>query len=150
MVRKIFIILVIIFVVIQFIPPGRPDNNPVKGKDLMEVANVPQEVASLLKTSCYDCHSQQITYPWYSYVAPVSFLVSRDVREGRKKLDFGHWGDLKKRKQIKALDEISEEVESGEMPMKIYPIMHPDARLSDAQRQQIMDWCESYSDEILN
>lgn len=134
----------------QFIPSGRPDNNPVPEKDLLDAIDVPGEVATILKATCYDCHSQQVTYPWYSYVAPISFLVSRDVREGRKKLDFGHWADLSKRKQIKALDEISEEIESGEMPMKIYPIMHPDAKLTDAQRQQLMDWCESCSDQILN
>jgi hypothetical protein len=70
------------------------------------------------------------------------------VREGREHLDFGLWGDLSKRKQIKALDEISEEVEAGEMPMKIYPIMHPDAKLTDAQRQQIIDWCETSADRL--
>ena len=148
MVRKILIIAVVLFVIIQFIPTGRPDNNPVPGKDILEIEDVPDEVATLLKTACYDCHSQQVTYPWYSYVAPVSFLVARDVREGREHLDFGHWGDLSKRKRIKALDDISETMESGEMPMKIYPIMHPEAKLTDAQREVIMSWCESCADKL--
>ncbi len=146
--RIILIIVVLVIVIIQFIPSGRPDNNPVPGKDLLEVVEAPDEITTLLKSACYDCHSQQVIYPWYSYVAPVSFLVSRDVRVGREHLDFGFWGDLSKRKQIKALDEISEAVEAGDMPMKIYPIMHPDAKLTDAQRQQIIDWCEISADEL--
>ena len=146
--RKILIIVVLIIVIIQLIPSGRPDNNPVPGKDLLEVVEAPDEIVALLKSACYDCHSQQVIYPWYSYVAPVSFLVSRDVRVGREHLDFGFWGDLSKRKQIKALDEISEAVEAGDMPMKIYPIMHPDAKLTDAQRQQIIDWCEISADRL--
>jgi hypothetical protein len=148
MIRKVLIIVVVIFVIIQFIPSGRPDNNPVPGKDLLDMVDASDDVVAILKSACYDCHSQQVIYPWYSYVAPVSFLVSRDVREGREHLDFGLWGDLSKRKQIKALDEISEEVEAGEMPMKIYPIMHPDAKLTDAQRQQIIDWCEISADRL--
>ncbi len=146
--RKILIIVVLIIVIIQLIPSGRPDNNPVPGKDLLEVVEAADEIVTLLKSACYDCHSQQVIYPWYSYVAPVSFLVSRDVRVGREQLDFGFWGDLSKRKQIKALDEISEAVEAGDMPMKIYPIMHPNAKLTDAQRQQIIDWCEISADRL--
>lgn len=89
-------IIIIIFVVIQFIPSGRPEVVKDNPQDLLANNAVPEDVAGMLKTSCYDCHSNEPVYPWYAYVAPVSWLVSRDVREGKKELNFSEWEGLKK------------------------------------------------------
>ncbi len=148
-VKIIFFILLGIFVVIQVIPSGRQDNNPVPGQDIFETTIIPDDVGTLLKNACYDCHSQHVKYPWYSYVAPVSWLVARDVKMGREHLDFGKWGELSKRDKMKALGEISDEVGDGFMPMKIYITMHSEANLSEEQRELIVNWTDTFANEIL-
>ena len=147
--KKVLIIILVILVVIQFIPSGMPDNNLAAGQDIHDVIEVPENVSSIFKNACYDCHSQEVKYPWYSYIAPVSFLVARDIRVGREELDFSKWGELTKRKQIKVLNEISEEVEEGNMPMKIYPPLHPEAKLTQKDRDLIMGWTKLAAEWIL-
>ncbi len=147
--KILLIILLAALVIIQFIPSGRPANQPVVGQDIFEIVEIPAEVGTLLKNACYDCHSQAVKYPWYSYVAPVSWLIARDVNIGRQHLDFGKWGELSKRKQIKALGEIAEEVEDGYMPIQIYIILHSEAKLSIDQRELIVTWSEQLAERTL-
>jgi len=148
-VKLILYLLLGIFVVIQVIPSGKPGNDPVAGQDIFETAIITDDVGTLLKNACYDCHSQAVRYPWYSYVAPVSWLVARDVKEGREHLDFGKWGTLSKKDQIKTLGEVSDEVSDGLMPMKIYITMHSEANLSDDERELIVNWAEQSAEKIL-
>ncbi|NOY50206.1 MAG: heme-binding domain-containing protein [Chlorobi bacterium] len=146
--KKIWFILIVIVVIIQFIPTGRPDavnNNP---NDVLINNPVPDSVASLLTTTCYDCHSNETYYPWYSYVAPVSWLVARDVKEGRKHVNFSEWESLDKMKKAEILDDLVDEVSDGGMPMLIYPLMHPEAKLTKADRQMIVDWAESFGESL--
>lgn len=147
--KILLIILLAALVIIQFIPSGRPANQPVVGQDIFEIVEIPAEVGTLLKNACYDCHSQAVKYPWYSYVAPVSWLIARDVNIGRQHLDFGKWEELTKRKQIKVLGEIAEEVEDGYMPMQIYIILHSEAKLSIDQRELIVTWSEQLAEKTL-
>lgn len=146
--KILLLILAAIFILIQIIPFRKPSNKPVFGNDLMEASAIPQDIASLLKNTCYDCHSQHARFPWYAHVAPVSWLVARDVNVGREHLDFDKWGSLTKKEKLKFLDEISEEVDSENMPMKIYTIMHGDARLSRAQRDMIVQWAEKMAEQV--
>lgn len=146
--KKILQVLVLLFIVIQFIPSDRPEVIADNPSDLLKNNEVPEKIESILRESCYDCHSNETVYPWYAYVAPVSFLVSKDTREGRDELNFSYWEDLDKIEKAEMLDEISEEVEEGEMPMKIYPITHPDAKLSDADRAEIVFWAEEMAESL--
>ena len=141
--------LLALFVIIQLFPSGRQANNPISGQDLFENTDVPGDAGHLLKTACYDCHSQHVRYPWYSYVAPVSWLVAKDVNMGREHLDFGKWAELSRREKIKVLGEVSEIVEDGFMPMQIYITMHSEADLTEEQRDIIVDWADAYAEEIL-
>ncbi|MCD4663784.1 MAG: heme-binding domain-containing protein [Bacteroidales bacterium] len=147
--KKVLIIILVILVIIQFIPSGLPDNNPVAGQDIHDLIEVSEDVSLIFKNACYDCHSQEVIYPWYSYVAPVSFLVARDVKVGRAQLDFSLWGTLSKRKQLKALDEIAEEVNEGNMPLPIYPPLHPEAKLTQEDKDLIVEWVEQTSEKVL-
>jgi len=146
--KTIWIILLVIIVGMQVIPANRPENNNDLSKDLIANNQIPDNISKILKTSCYDCHSNQTNYLWYAYVAPVSFLVARDVREGREELNFSEWESLEKTKKAKALDEMGEEVEEGEMPMKIYLITHSDAKLSDADKKAFKEWAEAYAESL--
>ncbi len=109
---------------------------------------MPKEIAVMLRTSCYDCHSNETNYPWYSFVAPVSWLVKRDAQEGREHLNFSIWNSLEKSDKAEGYYEIAEEVEEGEMPMKIYPIIHWKASLNDSERQAIAKWAEASAEKL--
>jgi len=148
MLKKLLYVLLAIFAVLQFIPSNRPDtiaNNPA---DLIANNDIPLEMATMLKNACYDCHSNESKYPWYAYVSPVSYLINRDIREGRENLNFSNWENLEKTKKLKYLGEISEEVLDGEMPMKIYPPLHPEARLTDENRKALADWADGFAEQV--
>jgi hypothetical protein len=104
-----------------------------------EVA-APADVQAMLKRSCYDCHSNETRWPWYSQVAPVSWLVHHDVMEGREHLNFSEWNQLSADKRKHKLEEIEELVNDGDMPLAYYLPLHSDARLSDADKQAIVSW----------
>ncbi len=146
--KKIWIILIAIVVVLQLIPSGRPDVVKENKDDLLVNNAVPDSVAYFLRTTCYDCHSNETYYPWYSYVAPVSWLVARDTKLGREELNFSNWETNDKMKKAKLLDDIVEEVSDGGMPMAIYPLMHPEAKLKKADRQLLVDWAESFAEAL--
>jgi hypothetical protein len=134
---RIVITLAVLFVLIQLIPAGR--TNPPVTKPLQ----APPEVQAILQRSCYDCHSNESKWPWYAYVAPVSWLVVHDVDEGRSKLNLSKWGDYDPRKLAGKADEMAEQVEEGEMPMPKYLLMHSDAKLSPADKAVIRKWADS-------
>jgi len=102
----------------------------------------PPKIAAILRVSCYDCHSHETKWPWYSHVAPVSWLVASDVKEGRRHLNFSDWPVDDPERAAKRLENASEELGYKEMPPGQYKIMHPLARLTDAQRQQLTQWLD--------
>jgi hypothetical protein len=113
------------------------DNPPVdESLDL----KVPSNVEEILINSCYDCHSNETVWPAYSYVAPVSWLVSRDVKLGRQDLNFSEWNNMPESKQEHKKEEIIEEISRETMPMPIYLLTHPSASLSDDDKVLIKDW----------
>ena|ERR1051325_3771470 len=128
--------LAIVLIAIQFIPIART-NPPERGKP-----PAPAEVQAVLQRSCNDCHSNETRWPWYSYVAPISFLISNDVREGRREVNFSLWGQYNAQRQARKRKEIVEQVQSGKMPQWYYVLLHPEAKLSDADRQTIVNWAQ--------
>ena len=97
-------------------------------------------VASSVKRACYDCHSNETVWPWYSQVAPVSWLLAYDVKEGREELNFSTWQRYEAKTQRKKLRETVETLNEGEMPPWYYRLVHAPARVSDADRQAIIAW----------
>lgn len=102
----------------------------------------PEGVTDALRRACYDCHSNETTWPWYSRVAPVSWLVSHDVTEGRQKLNFSSWQALSSAQQAKARREAREEIENGAMPPWYYAAIHRGARLTAQDRSVLEGWLE--------
>ena len=150
--RRILIIsvgiLVILFIGIQLIPSEFPAVSFENEHDLFNHVNVDKDVQTVLKTACYDCHSNETKYPWYSHIAPVKWLIIKDINEGRQELNFSDWNKMEKREQIKMLGEIAEEVEDGFMPLPIYTVIHLDARLDEEQRDKISQWTTMLTEEI--
>lgn len=141
--KIVLIILVIGFIVIQFI--NRPDKTVIaetSPDDITRHLQVPENVQNILKRSCYDCHSSHTVWPWYSNIAPVSWLVADDVTGGRKKMNFSQWSKIPDSKKEARLDAICEEIKEDEMPLPKYLIIHPDAALSQADKDILCKWVE--------
>jgi hypothetical protein len=141
-------IIVILLIIIQFVPGQFPATSFDNKDDLLLHINTDKEVAEILRTSCYDCHSNETNYPWYSYVAPVKWLVIRDINNGRQELNFSDWNTLDKREQVRLLGNISDEVTDEFMPLPIYTVIHRDARLSGEEKEIISRWTESMTEQI--
>jgi hypothetical protein len=139
-----------VFISIQLIQPERTNPPVDESKTVSSSLNVPPEVRAVLERSCYDCHSNNTRWPWYSHVAPVSWLTARDVKKGRTNLNFSTWGDYKKRRQINKLDQISDQLRENEMPVKPYRLMHPSAVLSKAEIDLVTGWAEKVRDHLLD
>ncbi len=127
-------VLVLLIGAAQLVPVAR--TNPPVEADLA----APPDVAAVLRAACYDCHSHETRWPWYSRMAPVSWLVANDVRHARKKMNFSRWGTYEPRKQARLQEEIWEEVASGEMPPAVYRMAHPEARLTASAKGTLHAW----------
>jgi hypothetical protein len=139
--KWIFGALVVTFVLLQLTNPART-NPPVVG-DLMATNSPPPEIGALLHAACYDCHSYETKWPWYSHVAPASWLIASDVNNGRHNMNFSDWPNNDPMRAAKRLEDMSEEIGYGEMPPKKYTLIHADARLTAAQRKELTDWLDS-------
>ncbi len=138
--KTILLSLLAVLVVIQFfqIDKTNPESDPAK--DFIALENPPQEVGELLKNACYDCHSHSTEYPWYTSIQPVGWWIRGHYRGARQHLNFATWGDYEAKKKAHKFEEMVEEVKGGEMPMKSYTWMHPEAQLTDEQRQKMVAW----------
>ena len=138
--KWIFVALAAAFILLQFTNP--PRTNPPVAADLMAANPPPPQVAAMLHAACYDCHSSETRWPWYSRVAPMSWLIANDVVEGRKNLNLSDWPSDPVR-AAKRLEGMSEEIGYGEMPPKKYTAIHADARLTQVQLKELTDWLDS-------
>jgi hypothetical protein len=141
--QKISLIIIGVLIVgIQFIPVDR--SNP----EVLAEINAPENVKNILARSCYDCHSNQTNWPWYSYVAPVSWLIAGDVKDGRRHLNFSEWESLNAAEKKKAMEEIWQEIDDGEMPLGIYTLIHSEALISAADMNVLSKWTQVKSDTL--
>jgi hypothetical protein len=134
--RVVLLLLAGVFVVIQFFQPDR-SNPPVRA----EIA-APPEVKAVLRRACYDCHSNETVWPWYSYVNPMGWLVGGHVPEGRAHLNFSEWETLETQKRYHMKQEILEVLEDGSMPLPSYLLLHGDAELSAEDKAVLRRWAE--------
>ena len=132
--RTFFVLLILVFIGIQFIEVERA--NPPATAEL----KAPSEVQVIFKNSCYDCHSNETIWPWYSKIAPVSWLISKDVVDGRKHLNFSEWEKLYADKRTKMKKEIWDQINHDEMPISLYTFMHSKAKLEPIQKNVIKKW----------
>jgi hypothetical protein len=138
--KKIAWALLIVFVAIQFYRPEKNESSEDHLMTFLSETNPPAEVAGILKSSCYDCHSDHTQYPWYNQVAPVSWWLADHVEEGKEHLNFSDWDSYSPKKKDHKLEEVIEEVEEGEMPLKEYTWTHSEAHLTKEQIKRVMDW----------
>lgn len=142
MVQKIAYGLVAIIIILQFfqIDKTNPESDPAI--DFMNIANPPEEVATILKTACYDCHSYNTRYPWYTNIQPVAWWVKDHIDHGRDELNFSEFGSYTQRRADHKLEEAAEYILNEEMPLPSFTWAHAEARLTDEQREFLADWFE--------
>ncbi|WP_420593295.1 heme-binding domain-containing protein [Robiginitalea biformata] len=138
--KKIAWALLIVFVGMQFFQPDKNEDTSDHLATFLSETNPPDQVEHLLKTSCFDCHSNHTVYPWYNRVAPVSYWLADHIDHGKGHLNFSEWGTYDAGEKDHKLEEVVETVESGEMPLREYTWTHAEARLTESQRNAILEW----------
>ena len=132
---KVLLAFLIIFALMQVIQTDK-DNFPInKNKEI----KAPTEIMTMLENSCYDCHSNQTNYPWYSYIAPFSWVISTHVNDGRRAVNYSNWEDYSSEEKKKKLEATYRTVYAV-MPLSSYLWFHPEADLTKEQRKQIREW----------
>lgn len=140
MLKKIGIGLIVILTLMQFkqIDKTNPEYN--EAEDFITMTQPPTEIATLIKDACYDCHSHQSKYPWYTNIAPISWMIEHHIEEGREHLNFSKWTSYDAKKADHKLEECIEEIEEGKMPMKSYVVIHSEAKMTKEQQKALIDW----------
>lgn len=141
--KRIVLVLLAVFVVMQFFTIDKSHPKIIKKQDFISMTKPPKDVKKLLRDACYDCHSYETKYPWYSNVAPVSWWLEDHIVEGREHLNFSIWGTYKDKRRNHKLHECAEETEEYKMPLDSYTITHGDAKLSSDDRKKLAEWFES-------
>ena len=138
--KIVFVLLLIAFIIAQFVPVDKSNPNFDNKLDLINMENPPEEIANMLRSTCYDCHSNETVWPWYSNIAPVSWVVAKHVVEGRDNFNFSFWGEYDQDDKAYAVEEIIEEMEDGGMPIPGYDLTHPEAKLTIEQKESLYVW----------
>lgn len=135
-------------VLIQFYRPEL--TNPAVDPEMTIQAKlqVPPEVDTIIRRSCYDCHSHETKWPWYSHFAPSRWLLASDIKEARGHMNFSNW-TYSSLRTVAKLDQIAQQIDEGEMPLPQYLLMHPSARLSEQEKNIIYDWVEKERERLL-
>ncbi|WP_343686083.1 heme-binding domain-containing protein [Chryseobacterium gleum] len=140
--------VVLLLIVIQFFDTDKniavvPSENAIE-----KHYQVPDHVQGILKTSCYDCHSNTTAYPWYNNIQPVKWWLADHVNSGKRHFNFDEFNSYSKEKKLKKLDEVAETVREGEMPLTSYTVVHQNAKLTDTQRSEIEQWVKEVKKQI--
>lgn len=148
--KKIAYTLLAILVIIQFLRPTKNINAAATAtvNDISKIYAVPENVQSILKTSCYDCHSNNTYYPWYNNIQPVAWWLNHHVNEAKSELNFNEFAAYSIRRQYKKMEEVIEQVKEDEMPLSSYTLIHKDAKLSQEQKLALSNWADAIRKEM--
>ena len=146
--KRTFQILLLAFIVIQFIRPAKNKSSGISASDITKAYPVPENVQAILKSSCYDCHSNNTVYPWYSQIQPVAWWLNNHIQDGKKELNFSEFASYRIGRQYRKLDEVNKQVKEDEMPLESYLWIHKYAKLDDAQKLTLANWVTSVRDSI--
>lgn len=146
--KKILPGLAILLVVIQFFRPEKNIDEGVQANDISKVYPLSEQAQHILKTSCYDCHSNNTVYPWYNSIQPVAWWLNNHVEEGKRELNFNEFATYTPARQFKKMDEMRDEIDEDEMPLSSYTLIHRDAILNDADKKMIIQLSEAIRDSL--
>jgi len=141
--------VVFLFIVIQFFQPAKNDNPVNLQDDIAFKLAMPAAIKNKITNACYDCHSNKTAYPFYNNFAPVSWMMARHIHKGKEHLNFSEWATYERKQQVKLLAKICDEIKAHEMPLKSYIIMHRNARISKKELEEICNWTEQASEQVM-
>lgn len=136
------LVLLALLVVAQFVPIKRDDPQVDSSRSIYAKEKMPEQVKSVFEGSCANCHSDHTAWPWYSYVAPASWVIASDVHDARRKMNFSEWADYPANKREEKLEEICEQLTNGDMPDFKYVLVHRNARVTQTERDAVCQWTE--------
>lgn len=148
MLKKTGLGLLVVLIVIQFIPTTKNQTSIVSENAIEKKYNTPEKVQAILKKACYDCHSNNTVYPWYSHIQPVGFWLNHHVNEGKEELNFSEFNTYEKKKAVKKMEKVISSQEKNWMPLYSYTLIHKDAILSSDEKKTIIDWSNSVLQEL--
>ncbi len=143
--KKILLVLAAAFIAIQFIQPARNKSGQVLPTDISKTVTVPGNVQAILQNACYDCHSNNTRYPWYSYIQPVGWLLNSHIKPGKENLNFNAFGSYSPRRRRSKFREIAISLKYGSMPLSSYTLIHQQARLTTADKNLLIQWAQTLS-----
>ena len=146
--KRTFQILLFAFIVIQFFRPTKNKAAEISNNDISKIYQIPQDVQSILKTSCYDCHSNNTVYPWYVEIQPAAWWLEHHINEGNKELNFSEFASYRIGRQYRKLEEINKEIKEDEMPLDEYLWVHKAAKLNEQQKLLLATWVTALRDTI--
>jgi len=146
--KKIILGLTVILIGIQFFQPLRNQSDEVPATHIERVYAVPQNVKAILVQSCYDCHSNNTRYPWYSRIQPGAWYMAGHIKKGKEELNFSEFGEYSARRQRNKFRAMAGQVKDGEMPLPSYTLIHRNAVLSPEDKQVLMAWFGTMEDSI--
>ena len=135
-------------VVIQFFPTDKNESYTTPETDFVLVNKVPSEIENQLMQSCYDCHSNNTVYPWYSKIQPAAWFLEDHIKEGKAELNFNEWDNYSDRRKKSKLRSIIKQIESGEMPLDSYTLIHRDAILSKEEKEAVLNYIKTLKDDL--
>lgn len=148
LVKIISWITLISFAVIQFFPVDYNQSKTIPQTDFMIVNKVPATVYKTLQVSCYNCHSNNTFYPWYNKLQPVAWYLEKHINDGKKDLNFSVWGDYSDRRKKSKINSIINQIESGEMPIYSYTVIHRNAIISKSDKEAVIKYMTSLKDSL--
>jgi hypothetical protein len=146
--KKILLISGILFIALQFIRPVHNKSEQILTTDISKVATIPDTVLTLLKNACYDCHSNNTIYPWYSNIQPMGWLMAYHIKKAKNQLNFSDFGSYSRRRQLSKLDGIANSIKDDIMPLSSYKWMHKNAQLSTYKKALLINWVQQVRDSL--
>ena len=146
--KKILLAVLLVFIAMQFIRPAKNSSNAVQQSDMVTNFNIASNVAGILKTSCYDCHSNNTRYPWYAQIQPAGWLLAKHIKDGKEELNFNEFTGYSQRRQLSKLKSIQNSIKDGSMPISSYTLIHSDAKLSADSKALLIDWTSKTIDSL--
>lgn len=140
--KKIAVFLLLIFVIAQFFGPEKNEGDLSSLVAFVEETKPPEEVHKILKSTCFDCHSEDTKYPWYNNITPVNYWLAEHVKDGKKHLNFSEWASYSLKRKEHKIHELHEEVAEREMPLNSYTWAHAEANLTNEQIKEMVDWAK--------
>ncbi len=145
--KKILIVLAVVAIIIQFFQIEKTNPTVNQGMDFLTIKKTPEPIANMIRSSCYNCHSNETKYPAYSYIQPFGWFLKSHIEDGRKHLNFSVFATYEPKRQAHKLKEAAEEIEKGGMPLESYLLIHNEANLTAQQRKDLIQYFKTIEAE---